>query len=318
MLTIPTAELVGAIGDVAPMAWPDTEIPALNVVRVEWDGTVLHTLATDRYRLGWSRWNPDDIPDDGQPVQDDLMTDWGSGDEPWAVSLPLADALHLVKVFGLPAKEGRVPLEVDVTAGRLTVRRRAGVSVHPAYTAVAATLVPANWPDVHDLLGRASELGKVQTVLFNAKWLADFAQVRPHGPLELSFTGESGLCHVAIGTRFTGAIMPQRPETETRTAGQSTSPDLRLLRRATELVVTTGHASAGLLRRRLRIGAPQAAALLDQLHEAGVVGPYDGSEYREVLGTFADLPVTLAGLDEPAGPAGEGQTAIDDEPGEEG
>lgn len=315
-LTIPTAELVGAIADVAPMAWPDVDIPALNVVRFEWDGDVLHTYGTDRYRLGWSRWSPDDAPIADRPVQEDLLTDWGSADEPWAVSVRLDDALHLAKVFTLPAKEGRVPLEVDVAPGRLTVRRRAGVSAHPAYTAVAETLVPANWPNVDDTLGRASTLDKVQTVIFNAGYLADFAKVRNHGPLELSFTGETSLCHVQIGTRFTGAITPQRPDTETRTA--DVSPDLALLRQATELVVTTGHASTGLLQRRLKLSGGRAADLLDQLADAGVVGSYEGTDFRDVLASHRDLPTVLSGLDTPTPPQNatlDDATDNDDEPG---
>ena len=43
-------------------------------------------------------------------------------------------------------------------------------------------------------------------------------------------------------------------------------------------------ASASMLQRRLRIGYPRAARLLDQLEEMGVVGPSQGGgKEREVL-----------------------------------
>jgi DNA segregation ATPase FtsK/SpoIIIE, S-DNA-T family len=43
-------------------------------------------------------------------------------------------------------------------------------------------------------------------------------------------------------------------------------------------------ASASLLQRRLRIGYPRAARLLDQLEEMGVVGPSQGGgKERDVL-----------------------------------
>ncbi len=57
-----------------------------------------------------------------------------------------------------------------------------------------------------------------------------------------------------------------------------------MLDQATQLVRRTQRASASLLQRRLRIGYPRAARLLDELEAAGVVGPSVGSgKDREVL-----------------------------------
>ena len=57
-----------------------------------------------------------------------------------------------------------------------------------------------------------------------------------------------------------------------------------LIRQAVDLVRTTRHASASLIQRRLRIGYPRAARLLDQLEDMGVVGPSPGGgREREVL-----------------------------------
>jgi S-DNA-T family DNA segregation ATPase FtsK/SpoIIIE len=42
-------------------------------------------------------------------------------------------------------------------------------------------------------------------------------------------------------------------------------------------------ASAPLIQRRLQVGFNRAARLLEQLEEAGVVGPAEGSKPREVL-----------------------------------
>lgn len=57
---------------------------------------------------------------------------------------------------------------------------------------------------------------------------------------------------------------------------------------AISLVRTENKASASLLQRRLNIGYAKAARLIDKLEELGVVGPYSGSEPREVLA--ADVP----------------------------
>jgi S-DNA-T family DNA segregation ATPase FtsK/SpoIIIE len=57
-----------------------------------------------------------------------------------------------------------------------------------------------------------------------------------------------------------------------------------LLDEAIELVRGEGGASASLLQRRLRIGYPRAAAIIDQMEELGVVGPpQSGGRLREVL-----------------------------------
>ncbi len=57
-----------------------------------------------------------------------------------------------------------------------------------------------------------------------------------------------------------------------------------LIEQAISIVRSTQRASASLLQRRLRIGYPRAARLLDQLEEMGVVGPSQGGgKERDVL-----------------------------------
>lgn len=56
-----------------------------------------------------------------------------------------------------------------------------------------------------------------------------------------------------------------------------------LFEEAKDLIVQTGKGSASLLQRRLKIGYARAARLLDELEEAGVVGPAEGSKPRDVL-----------------------------------
>ena len=57
-----------------------------------------------------------------------------------------------------------------------------------------------------------------------------------------------------------------------------------LIEQAVSMVRSTQRASASLLQRRLRIGYPRAARLLDQLEEMGIVGPSQGGgREREVM-----------------------------------
>jgi S-DNA-T family DNA segregation ATPase FtsK/SpoIIIE len=55
-----------------------------------------------------------------------------------------------------------------------------------------------------------------------------------------------------------------------------------LMDKAMELALSHRKLSTSLLQRRLRIGYPRAARLMDQLEEEGVVGPSDGSKSRDV------------------------------------
>jgi S-DNA-T family DNA segregation ATPase FtsK/SpoIIIE len=58
-----------------------------------------------------------------------------------------------------------------------------------------------------------------------------------------------------------------------------------LLHQAVDIVRRNDKASASLLQRRLRIGYARAARILDQMEDRGIVGPADGSRFREVLVT---------------------------------
>ena len=55
-----------------------------------------------------------------------------------------------------------------------------------------------------------------------------------------------------------------------------------LFAKAAHTVAAEGRAAASLLQRKLSVGYTRAARLIDQLAEAGVVGPYEGSKSREV------------------------------------
>jgi S-DNA-T family DNA segregation ATPase FtsK/SpoIIIE len=58
---------------------------------------------------------------------------------------------------------------------------------------------------------------------------------------------------------------------------------------AAETCISNQLGSTSLLQRKLRIGYGRAARIIDQLYEAGVLGPPDGSKPREVLVGMEDL-----------------------------
>ena len=52
---------------------------------------------------------------------------------------------------------------------------------------------------------------------------------------------------------------------------------------AREIFTETGRPSTSMLQRRMRIGYTVAARIMDRLEEAGIIGPPNGSEPREIL-----------------------------------
>ena len=56
-----------------------------------------------------------------------------------------------------------------------------------------------------------------------------------------------------------------------------------LLDKAISLANSECKLSTSFLQRRLRIGYPRAARLMDELEEQGIVGPSDGSKSRDVI-----------------------------------
>jgi S-DNA-T family DNA segregation ATPase FtsK/SpoIIIE len=65
-----------------------------------------------------------------------------------------------------------------------------------------------------------------------------------------------------------------------------------LYAQAIDLVLTTGQASASFIQRRLRVGYPRAARMIEMMEEDGLVGPASGSRPRQVLGRRPPSSIT--------------------------
>jgi S-DNA-T family DNA segregation ATPase FtsK/SpoIIIE len=80
------------------------------------------------------------------------------------------------------------------------------------------------------------------------------------------------------------AVVNEAPPWEKLLTEPDGNEDQGLIEQAVSIVRQSQRASASLLQRRLRIGYPRAARLLDQLEEMGVVGPSQGGgKERDVL-----------------------------------
>src|SRR5690606_28228140 len=72
-------------------------------------------------------------------------------------------------------------------------------------------------------------------------------------------------------------------ESERLEADEDAADRDKLFREAAEVCIQQRGGSTSLLQRRLRVGYGRAARIIDQLENAGVLGPADGSRSREVL-----------------------------------
>ena len=75
--------------------------------------------------------------------------------------------------------------------------------------------------------------------------------------------------------------MGEAPEGAAGTLGGDERDDL--FEEAARIIVRSQQGSVSLLQRKLSIGYTRAARLVDQLEDAGIVGPFEGSKAREVL-----------------------------------
>lgn len=89
---------------------------------------------------------------------------------------------------------------------------------------------------------------------------------------------------IAHWQKVSGKPVEETPPWEKLLNETDEGGDDGLIEQAISVVRASGRASASLLQRRLRVGYPRAARLLDQLEEMGIVGPSPGGgREREVL-----------------------------------
>jgi len=56
-----------------------------------------------------------------------------------------------------------------------------------------------------------------------------------------------------------------------------------MFEQAAEVIVTQQQGSASLLQRKLKLGYNRAGRIVDQLEDAGIIGPHKGSKARDVI-----------------------------------
>lgn len=204
-ITIPTGELVGLLSDAIPFAFPDDDLPHVNVVRVEWDGGMLHAEATDTLHAARSSWHPDDNPD-GDDGQGSLHNPFGGADEPWALLVAYDDAREVVKDYRLPTKEAQVPLLLEYDSGSLTIRRTRDTGHTAKRIVLEGRMV--EFPPIGRVLDADFPIVPAGEVQYSGAVVARVGQVRQRGLMRMTFGGRS--TRVTIGERFLAHLTPDR------------------------------------------------------------------------------------------------------------
>lgn len=75
--------------------------------------------------------------------------------------------------------------------------------------------------------------------------------------------------------------IPQ-PKASNAVGDVSVNPDDDLTNQAITIIVETGNASTAFLQRKLKLGFPRAARIMDEIEEMGIIGPQEGSKPRKI------------------------------------
>ena len=181
-----------------------------------------------------------------------------------------ATGIHLIIATQRPS--------VDVVTGLIKANFPSRISFGVTSQVDSRTILDTAGAD--KLLGRgdmlylpldASKPSRVQSVFIGDDEIGDlvnFWQKKPWPPLrEIDLLGGDDL---------------EGGESDDSQADDDPNRD-DMLNKAIELAQTHRKLSTSLLQRRLRIGYPRAARLMDQLEEEGIVGPADGAKSRDVI-----------------------------------
>ncbi|OIO19129.1 MAG: cell division protein FtsK [Candidatus Magasanikbacteria bacterium CG_4_9_14_0_2_um_filter_41_10] len=187
-----------------------------------------------------------------------------------------AVGIHLIVATQRPS--------VDVITGLMKANIPGRIAFSVASVTDSRTILDAAGAD--KLLGRGD-------MLFSTASLSK--PVRIQGAFITEEEMKNVVSYLKGGTKPTydeSIIQRQKNGTASMFGGPADDQD-PLFNDAQEIILQAGKASASFLQRHLRVGYARAARILDELEEAGIIGPADGSKPREVLVTEKQVPSTM-------------------------
>ncbi len=189
------------------------------------------------------------------------------------VEEPIARLAQLARAVGIHLVVATQRPSVDVITGVIKANFPARIAYQVASKTDSRTILDTNGAE--QLLGNGDMLylatGSPKPVRLQNAFIS---------PDEV----ESVTDHIGRQKGFSKPAMLPSIVEKKRSAEASGGGDRdELFDEAARLIVRHQQGSVSLLQRRLKVGYSRAARLVDELEEAGVVGPFDGSKAREVL-----------------------------------
>ena len=214
------------------------------------------------------------------------------------IERPLAQLAQKARAIGIHLIVATQRPSVNVITGLIKANFPTRIAFRVASKTDSRTILDQNGAET--LLGNGDMLflppGKSEPVRIQGAFIATAETERLIGWYRARETSE-----------VEPAAGPQRAEVdileEVRVSEQLDAADVEemsgdwdeLFRAAAEVCIHHDQGSTSLLQRRLKVGYGRAARIVDQLHEAGVLGPPDGPKPREVLVSLSDLDTMFPG-----------------------
>ena len=189
------------------------------------------------------------------------------------VEAPIARLAQLARAVGIHLVIATQRPSVDVITGVIKANFPSRIAFQVASKIDSRTII--DQPGADKLIGRGDmlHLGTGSSDVF-----------RMHNAFLTLEEIEAIMAHITDQPRSDDIVLPSvRESLQNEYSGSNDGPNDDLFNDAISLVVTHQQGSISLLQRRLKVGYSRAARLIDEMEQAGIVGPFTGSKAREVL-----------------------------------
>ena len=200
------------------------------------------------------------------------------------VEEPIARLAQMSRAVGIHLILATQRPSVDVITGVIKANFPSRIAFQVAAKTDSRTILDRN--------GAEKLLGRGDMLFFHPR---EAEPVRIHGAYVSTEEVKRVMDHVSRQPKGDVWRLPAFGGKETSEKGSTGGERDELFTEAAKLVVRHQQGSASLLQRRLRVGYARAGRLVDELEDAGIVGPFDGSKAREVLVDEVELARILDG-----------------------
>lgn len=203
------------------------------------------------------------------------------------VEEPIARLAQMARAVGIHLVVATQRPSVDVITGVIKANFPARIAFMVASKIDSRTILDR--PGAESLLGRGDGLFLAGT---------SPQAIRFHGAFISTDEVHELIAHVhnqPMYVKPTTLSLPDTPGGGNGGGGDMEEDRDQLFGEAVRIVARHQQGSVSLLQRRLKIGYSRAGRLLDQLEQAGVVGPFEGSKAREVMIDQDQVDSFLAG-----------------------